>query len=126
VLSRYHLGRHQATQDWIAWLQAGQLDTACIMSYSADNDLVVQESLLAMEGRGEGTIWTGMSAGHDIGLTIDRIDRVRREAQPEGLIFFPWGGFDAPERQQLRGDPFVDPAAVPTVVGSAPESLVLR
>ena len=115
ILSRYHLGRHQAMQDWVAWLRRGQLDTACIMSYGSDNDLVVQESLLAMEGRGPGTIWTGMSASHDIGLTIDRMDRVRREARPEGLIFFPWGGFDAAERRQLREDPFVDAARVPIV-----------
>ena len=118
VLSRYHLGRHQAMQDWIAWLRRGQLDTACIMAYDADNDLVVQKSILAMEGRGAGTIWTGMSAGDEIGLTIDRIDRVRREARPEGLIFFPWGGFDAAERQRLREGPFVDPAQVQSVAGA--------
>ena len=117
VLSRYHLGRHQAMQDWVAWLRRGRLDTACIMSYGADNDLVVQESLLAMEGRGTGTIWTGMSASHEIGLTIDRIDRVRREARPEGLVFFPWGRFDAEERLQLRQGPFADPAQVPAVTG---------
>jgi uncharacterized lipoprotein YddW (UPF0748 family) len=118
VLSRYHLARHQATQDWIAWLRAGQLDTACIMSYGADNDLVVQEILLGTENAGAESIWAGMSANHDLALTIDRIDRVRREAGPEGLIFFPWGGFDADERQMLREDPFVDPAAVPTLEGA--------
>ncbi|MBN1477698.1 family 10 glycosylhydrolase, partial [Candidatus Sumerlaeota bacterium] len=73
VLSRYHLARVQATQDWIEWLQRGQLDTACIMSYGSDNDLVVQEALLAHESRGPGTVWVGMGANHDIELIIDRI-----------------------------------------------------
>lgn len=126
VLSRYHLGRVQATQDWIDWLAAGQLDTACIMSYSSDNPLVVQEALLAQENRGQGTIWVGMGANHSIDDIIDRIDMVRDIVNPEGILFFPWGGFDSAELDRLRTDPFVAPATVPPVADDLPTRMQLN
>lgn len=115
VLSRYHLACEHSMQDWVAWLERGQLDTACLMSYSRDNDLVVQESLLAQENRGQGTIWVGMGAGHDIDLILDRIERVRRTVNPEGIMFFSYRGFDEADMAALRSGPFVDPAEVPEV-----------
>ncbi len=115
VLSRYHLGRHQASQDWIGWLQSGQIDTVCLMSYSPDNDLVVQEGLLAQENRGKGTVWVGMGARGDIELIIDRIAKVRRTVAPEGIMFFAWGGFNDAELDELRSRPFAASAKVPPV-----------
>ena len=115
VLSRYHLGRHQASQDWIGWLRRGEIDTVCLMSYSPDNDLVVQEGLLAQENRGKGTVWVGMGARGDIEHIIDRIDKVRRIVAPEGIMFFAWGGFDDAELDELRSRPFAASAQVPLV-----------
>ena len=116
ALSRYYLTRHQAMQDWIAWLRKGQIDTACIMAYDEDIDLVVQECLLGQENRGNGTIWVGMGAGHDINLIIDRISSVRSIVKPEGIMFFPWGGLDESELNELKTRPFVSPAKVPPVL----------
>jgi uncharacterized lipoprotein YddW (UPF0748 family) len=113
VLSKYHLGRHQALQDWVDWLRRRRLDTVCLMSYGADNDLVVQEALLAQENRGAGSVWIGMSARGEIDHIIDRIAKVRRHAGPEGILFFAWGGFDADELKKLRAMPFAAPAEVP-------------
>ncbi|MBN1476233.1 family 10 glycosylhydrolase [Candidatus Sumerlaeota bacterium] len=115
VLSRYHLARIHSLQDWIHWLQRGQIDTACLMSYSADNALVVQEALLAQENRGPGTVWVGMGARHDIDLIQDRIARVRDVVEPEGIMFFAYGGFDEAESGILRHGPFAAPARVPPV-----------
>jgi uncharacterized lipoprotein YddW (UPF0748 family) len=113
VLSRYHLARVQALQDWVEWGRRGQLDTLCLMAYSSDNDLVVQEALLAQENRGQATLWVGMGASHPIDSIVDRIERVRRVVNPEGVMFFAWGGFDSGELTRLRADPFVAPATVP-------------
>jgi uncharacterized lipoprotein YddW (UPF0748 family) len=115
VLSKYHLGRHQASQDWVEWLRQRRLDTVCLMSYGADNDLVVQEALLAQENRRSGTVWVGMSARGDINHIIDRIGKVRRHVSPEGILFFAWGGFDSDELQMLRTQSFAAPAEVPPV-----------
>ncbi|MFH0795352.1 MAG: family 10 glycosylhydrolase [bacterium] len=115
VLSRYHLGRHQASQDWIGWLRRGEIDTVCLMSYGADNDLVAQEGLLAQENRGKGTVWVGMGTRGDIGHIIDRIALVRDVVAPEGIMFFPWGGFDEADLNALLLGPFAAPAKVPSV-----------
>ena len=120
VLSRYHLARHQATQDWIDWLQKGQIDTACIMSYGSDNILVVQEGLLAQENRGLGTVWVGMGANHDMELIIDRIEKVRRTVVPEGLLFFSYASLNGSELNELKNRPFVAPAEVPPVNTGTP------
>jgi uncharacterized lipoprotein YddW (UPF0748 family) len=115
VLSRYHLARIHSLQDWIHWLQRGQIDTVCLMSYSADNALVAQEGLLAQENRGPGTVWVGMGASHDIDLIQDRIARVRRVVAPEGIMFFRYGQIDEAEGEILRNGPFAAPAQVPVV-----------
>ncbi|MBN1476234.1 hypothetical protein JXA47_05740, partial [Candidatus Sumerlaeota bacterium] len=80
-----------------------------------DNDLVVQEALLAHESRGPGTVWVGMGANHDIELIIDRISRVRREVGPEGIMFFAYTHFNSSEFNELATRPFVAPAEVPPV-----------
>ena len=118
VLSRYHLGRHQATQDWIGWLQRGQIDTVCPMSYGSDNELVVQEGLLAQENRASGSVWLGLGANHDIELIIDRIAQVRQTVHPEGLMFFAWSSRNSTEMNELRQRPFVAPALVPPVTAA--------
>ncbi|MDP2883700.1 MAG: family 10 glycosylhydrolase [Ignavibacteria bacterium] len=115
VLSKYYLGRHQALQDWVGWLRLRRLDAVCLMSYGADNDLVVQEGLLAQENRGAGSVWVGMSARGNIDLIIDRIAKVRRTVAPEGILFFAWGGFDRDELAKLRTQPFAASAKVPPV-----------
>tara|TARA_Y100000310_G_scaffold298116_1_gene331739 strand:- start:9789 stop:11561 length:1773 start_codon:yes stop_codon:yes gene_type:complete len=113
VLSRFHLGRHQALQDWIGWLRRREIDSVCLMSYGSDNDLVVQEGLLAQENRGKGTVWVGMGTRGDIEHIINRIAKVREVVAPEGIMFFPWGSFDEAELSALRSGPFVAPAKTP-------------
>ena len=115
VLSKYYLGRHQALQDWVGWLRRKQLDNVCLMSYGADNALVVQEGLLAQENRGAGSVWVGMSARGNIDLIIDRIAKVRRTVAPEGILFFAWGGFNLDGLHKLRAQPFAARAEVPPV-----------
>ena len=44
---------------------------------------------------------------------VDRVERVRRVARPEGIMFFSWRAFNEATLEALRTGPLVAPAQVP-------------
>lgn len=114
VLSRYHLARAHALQDWILWAREGWVDTLCLMAYDADNHLVTQEALLAEENRGEATVWVGLGLRDGGEGLFNRIEMVREEVDPEGIMIFSWRGLNEDKFDGLRRA-WAAPAEVPPV-----------
>jgi uncharacterized lipoprotein YddW (UPF0748 family) len=121
VLHRYHLARAgHCFQDWLDWLQRGIIDTCCIMAYSADNEYVGKIIRMAVENKGKGTIWAGLRSRRESGgrgggtftSMVEQVEIVRRH-EPEGIIFFAYGGFGDIEIRSLREGPFSKAAKVP-------------
>jgi|GEM_PF-165310 len=120
VLERYHLARDShCFQDWLEWLQNGKIDTCCVMAYNTDNPLVANRIRMAVENRGKGTVWAGMSGSWRrrqgkgvIESIIERVELVRRQ-KPEGVMFFAYKHFSDEEFAQLKEKAFSVPAKVP-------------
>jgi len=117
VFERYHLGRVQAFQDWIDWMQKDWIDTCCIMAYNADNDLVSQRIRLGVENQGRGTIWAGLGAGtNPYSAVLERTEQVRRYL-PGGIQFFSYASFSDSELKDLHDGPFTPPAVITRMPG---------